>query len=169
MPCRRNLWAFDGLQGLRAGQRIDRNSWTIRIPIGGRKLLAITALIGITQFGRPALPGRSIDYLSFGRSLWRLMPRLADRGAILVAKTDPPLLSVTRHAPRQTHLQRGQRVLGASRFRDGPQCPVIYVLYLSGPGGGVVQVEVALGIQPPPPPPEGGGGGGGGAPPALAV
>jgi hypothetical protein len=46
--------------------------------------------LATTQFGRLASPGRSIDYLSFGR----FVLRLADRGGILVAKTDPPLLSV---------------------------------------------------------------------------
>jgi glycosyltransferase involved in cell wall biosynthesis len=38
--------------------------------------------------------GRGIDYLSFYTSLWRCLLALADRGDVLVAKTDPPLLSV---------------------------------------------------------------------------
>src|SRR6266567_1235840 len=50
--------------------------------------------LATAQFGRSALPGRSIDYLSFYRSLWRFVPGLANPGDILVAKTDPPLLSV---------------------------------------------------------------------------
>jgi colanic acid biosynthesis glycosyl transferase WcaI len=50
--------------------------------------------LATTQFGRSALPGRSIDYLSFYRSLWRFVLGFADPGDILVAKTDPPLLSV---------------------------------------------------------------------------
>ncbi|HEY2686519.1 MAG TPA: glycosyltransferase family 4 protein [Steroidobacteraceae bacterium] len=47
-----------------------------------------------TRFGRGALLGRSIDYASFYVSvacklLWRLR-----RGDVLIAKTDPPLLSI---------------------------------------------------------------------------
>ena len=50
--------------------------------------------LATTQFGRSGLPRRSIDYLSFYRSLGRFLPGLANPGDILVAKTDPPLLSV---------------------------------------------------------------------------
>ena len=47
-----------------------------------------------SRFGRGALAGRAIDYLTFYLSaLWRLA-RLSDRGTILVAKTDPPMISV---------------------------------------------------------------------------
>ena len=47
-----------------------------------------------TRFGRGTLPGRAMDYLTFYLSaLWRLA-RLADRNTILVAKTDPPMISV---------------------------------------------------------------------------
>ena len=50
--------------------------------------------VSSTQFGRSALVGRGIDYLSFYASLWRCMLTLAERGDILVAMTDPPLLSI---------------------------------------------------------------------------
>ncbi len=47
-----------------------------------------------SRFGRGALLGRAMDYLTFYLSaLWRLA-RLADRNTILVAKTDPPMISV---------------------------------------------------------------------------
>ena len=47
-----------------------------------------------SRFGRGALVGRAIDYLTFYLSAsWRLL-RLADRNTILVAKTDPPMISV---------------------------------------------------------------------------
>ena len=47
-----------------------------------------------SRFGRSGLRGRAIDYLTFYFSaLWRLL-RLADRGWIIVAKTDPPMISV---------------------------------------------------------------------------
>ena len=47
-----------------------------------------------TGFGRNTLPGRSIDYLSFYRSMWRCLIALARPGDIIVAKTDPPLTSL---------------------------------------------------------------------------
>ncbi len=45
-----------------------------------------------TRFGRAGLPGRAIDYLTFYVSAFFAMRR--ERGAIVVAMTDPPLLSV---------------------------------------------------------------------------
>lgn len=47
-----------------------------------------------SRFGRRRLVGRALDYLTFYLSAtWRLL-RLTERGDILVAKTDPPLISV---------------------------------------------------------------------------
>ena len=47
-----------------------------------------------TQFGRSALLGRSIDYISYYFSTWRRLCSLAKRGDIVVAMTDPPLISI---------------------------------------------------------------------------
>jgi colanic acid biosynthesis glycosyl transferase WcaI len=47
-----------------------------------------------TGFGRNALLGRSIDYVSFYRSMWQCLVALAKQGDIIVAKTDPPLTSI---------------------------------------------------------------------------
>ena len=47
-----------------------------------------------TQYGRDALAGRAVDYLSFYRSVRRAILELARHGDVVVAKTDPPLLSV---------------------------------------------------------------------------
>jgi colanic acid biosynthesis glycosyl transferase WcaI len=47
-----------------------------------------------TGFGRDKLLGRSIDYLSFYRSMWQSLVALARPGDIIVAKTDPPLTSI---------------------------------------------------------------------------
>lgn len=47
-----------------------------------------------TRFGRVSLVGRSFDYLTFYRSAWRCLVALARPGDLIVAKTDPPLLSV---------------------------------------------------------------------------
>jgi colanic acid biosynthesis glycosyl transferase WcaI len=47
-----------------------------------------------SRFGRTHLVGRALDYATFYSSaFWRLW-RLARRGDVIVAKTDPPLLSV---------------------------------------------------------------------------
>ena len=47
-----------------------------------------------TRFGRVSLIGRSFDYLTFYRSARRHLIALARPGDLIVAKTDPPLLSV---------------------------------------------------------------------------
>jgi colanic acid biosynthesis glycosyl transferase WcaI len=47
-----------------------------------------------THFGRGWLPGRALDYLSFYASAGLALWRLTGRGDIVVAKTDPPLISV---------------------------------------------------------------------------
>src|SRR5579863_5484587 len=54
--------------------------------------------VSSTQFGRAALLGRSIDYLSFYRSVWRCLMEIARPGDTIVAKTDPPLVSVVAMA-----------------------------------------------------------------------
>ncbi|MCU1348075.1 MAG: putative colanic acid biosynthesis glycosyl transferase [Acidobacteria bacterium] len=48
--------------------------------------------IATTRFGRRFLPGRAVDYLTFYLNAFRAIRR--SRGAIVVAMTDPPLLSV---------------------------------------------------------------------------
>ena len=50
--------------------------------------------IPTTRFGRSALIGRGFDYLSFYRSACRSVVAWAQPGDVLVAKTDPPLLSI---------------------------------------------------------------------------
>ncbi len=60
-----------------------------------------------SRFGRHNLIGRAIDYISFYLSAgWRLW-RLTRRGNVVIAKTDPPMLSVFTApiaAMRQAHL-----------------------------------------------------------------
>ena len=50
--------------------------------------------VSSTHFGRSSLIGRGIDYLSFYRSIWQALMTMTDMGDIIVAKTDPPLLSI---------------------------------------------------------------------------
>ena len=47
-----------------------------------------------TRFGRSNLVGRAIDYLSFYPSAFFVLLRITQRGDVIVAKTDPPLISV---------------------------------------------------------------------------
>jgi colanic acid biosynthesis glycosyl transferase WcaI len=47
-----------------------------------------------SRFGRASLVGRSLDYLTFYRSARRRLIGLARPGDLIVAKTDPPLLSL---------------------------------------------------------------------------
>ena len=50
--------------------------------------------VSTTNFGRSRLLGRSIDYISFYLAVRRKLASLARAGDIVVAKTDPPLLSL---------------------------------------------------------------------------
>ena len=50
--------------------------------------------IATTHFGRSKLVGRAIDYLSFYASTWRKLRTATKPGDVLVAMTDPPLISV---------------------------------------------------------------------------
>ena len=45
-----------------------------------------------SRFGRGALLGRAMDYLTFYLSAWWRLMRLADRGTIMVEKTDPQMM-----------------------------------------------------------------------------
>lgn len=47
-----------------------------------------------SRFGRSNLAGRAMDYLSFYPTMALALLRLARRGDVVIAKTDPPLLSV---------------------------------------------------------------------------
>lgn len=47
-----------------------------------------------SRFGRQNLAGRAIDYASFYVTAFVALMRLADKASIIVAKTDPPLISV---------------------------------------------------------------------------
>ncbi|MBF0367853.1 MAG: glycosyltransferase family 4 protein [Magnetococcales bacterium] len=66
------------------------------------KLLPRESLQGVevhrvttSRFGRHFLPGRAIDYLTFHLGALWLLFRISCQGDVVVAKTDPPLISVT--------------------------------------------------------------------------
>jgi colanic acid biosynthesis glycosyl transferase WcaI len=50
--------------------------------------------VSTTKFGRSGLAGRAVDYFSFYASARRLLRGLLEPGDILIAMTDPPLISV---------------------------------------------------------------------------
>jgi glycosyltransferase involved in cell wall biosynthesis len=54
--------------------------------------------IATTRFGRARLLGRAIDYLGFYRALRGALRTLLRPGDVVVAKTDPPLISVVAMA-----------------------------------------------------------------------
>jgi glycosyltransferase involved in cell wall biosynthesis len=47
-----------------------------------------------TQFGRTSLAGRALDYLSYYASMMLKVVSLAEAGDVIIAKTDPPLISI---------------------------------------------------------------------------
>jgi colanic acid biosynthesis glycosyl transferase WcaI len=50
--------------------------------------------VATTHFGRSRLAGRAIDYLSFYAAAWRMLSRLTRPQDVVVAMTDPPLISL---------------------------------------------------------------------------
>ena len=50
--------------------------------------------VATTRFGRSKLIGRAIDYFSFYASAWRTLLEVTQPDDILVAMTDPPLISL---------------------------------------------------------------------------
>ncbi len=64
--------------------------------------------VGTTSFGRSRLPGRAMDYLSFYFTSWRCALSIAKPGDIIVAKTDPPLISLIGMAAAK---QRGAKLV----------------------------------------------------------
>jgi colanic acid biosynthesis glycosyl transferase WcaI len=69
------------------------------------RLASLEAVDGVTihrawttTFGRDRLAGRALDYLSFYLSSACLMLKILNRGDTVVAKTDPPLISIVAMA-----------------------------------------------------------------------
>lgn len=61
-----------------------------REDVGGVRVLRVWT----TRFGRGGLAGRAIDYLSFYLSATVCLAMRARRGSVVVAMTDPPLISI---------------------------------------------------------------------------
>jgi glycosyltransferase involved in cell wall biosynthesis len=64
--------------------------------------------VGTTSFGRSRLPGRALDYLSFYFTSWRCALSITRPDDIIVAKTDPPMISLVGMAAAK---QRGAKLI----------------------------------------------------------
>ncbi|SFU46930.1 Glycosyltransferase involved in cell wall bisynthesis [Methylobacterium sp. 174MFSha1.1] len=69
-------------------------------PLPAREVVAGVQVTRIwtSRFGRAHLPGRTADYLTFYLSAAWCLWRLVRRGDVVIAKTDPPLVSVVAAA-----------------------------------------------------------------------
>jgi glycosyltransferase involved in cell wall biosynthesis len=88
--------------------------------------------ISTTRFGRSALIGRGFDYLSFYRSAFRSVLALAKPGDVVVAKTDPPLLSV---AAMQAARRRGLHLVNWLQDLYPEVAVALGVPFIKGPLG----------------------------------
>jgi len=71
---------YESSAGRLPEREVIQNAHVVRVPT--------------TQFGRKTLLGRAVDYLSFYVSAWRALRKLLKQGDIIVAMTDPPLVSL---------------------------------------------------------------------------
>jgi colanic acid biosynthesis glycosyl transferase WcaI len=88
--------------------------------------------VASTQFGRGALLGRAIDYLSFYRSVRRRLSGLVGPGDIVVAKTDPPLLSAAAMGPVR---RNGAKLINWLQDIYPETAAVLDVPFTGGPAG----------------------------------
>jgi len=92
--------------------------------------------VASTRFGRTALPGRALDYLSFYQSVRRRLGAIARAGDIVVAKTDPPLLSVVIAAATR---RRGTRLVNWLQDIYPETATVLGVPLIRGPVGAALR------------------------------
>jgi colanic acid biosynthesis glycosyl transferase WcaI len=85
----------------RDGMNVHVVTSRLRYDDPGASLPAFEAVSGVkvhrvwtSRFGRGHLGARALDYLTFYVGAARVLWRLVDRDTVLVAKTDPPLISV---------------------------------------------------------------------------
>jgi glycosyltransferase involved in cell wall biosynthesis len=88
--------------------------------------------VASTRFGRDALLGRAVDYLSFYRAVRRRLAKLACRGDIVIAKTDPPLLSAAATGPAH---RNGAKLINWLQDIYPETAAVLDVPFVSGPLG----------------------------------
>jgi colanic acid biosynthesis glycosyl transferase WcaI len=86
--------------------------------------------VASTRFGRSGLLGRSIDYLSFYRSVRRRLIEIARQGDIIIAETDPPLVAVVAMAAAR---RRGARLINWLQDIYPETAAVLGVPFMRGP------------------------------------
>ncbi len=97
--------------------------------------------ISTTRFGRSGLIGRGLDYLSFYTAACRSVLAWAEPGDVLVAKTDPPLLSV---AVMQAARRRGLYLVNWLQDLYPEVAAALDVPLIKGPlGRGLLQLRDA--------------------------
>lgn len=86
--------------------------------------------VATTHFGRTRLAGRAIDYLSFYLAAWRMLARLVQPHDVIVAMTDPPLISLLA-----AHMVRRRGAVLVNWLQDlYPEVAVaLHVRFLKGP------------------------------------
>ena len=93
--------------------------------------------VASTRFGRTALTGRALDYLSFYRSVRHRLGTLARPGDTVIAKTDPPLLSVVLG---RTIRRRGARLINWLQDIYPETAVVLGVPFIRGPVAAVLAI-----------------------------
>jgi glycosyltransferase involved in cell wall biosynthesis len=89
-----------------------------------------------TSFGRMRLAGRMLDYLSFYLSALIAMVRRCRRGDVLIAKTDPPMLSVLAAAAARV---RGGRLVNWLQDLYPEVAEGLGITLAGGPTGGLLR------------------------------
>ena len=74
--------------------RLQHENSAIRLDSRSARAGVTIHRVATTSFGRAGIVGRLVDYLSFYFSAFFVLFAIARRGDLIVAKTDPPLLSV---------------------------------------------------------------------------
>ena len=86
--------AANGFEVLLVGSRQLYSDADAKLPANDQAGAIRIRRVGGTRFGRSRLLGRAVDYLSFYVAVGWALLRLLRRNDLVVAKTDPPLLSV---------------------------------------------------------------------------
>lgn len=90
-----------------------------------------------TSFGRGSLAGRALDYFSFYCSAFFVLVRMLDQGDVVVAKTDPPLISVAAALAARL---RGARLVNWMQDVFPEAAARAGMRLLKGPLGGLARV-----------------------------
>ena len=100
-----------------------------------------------THFGRAALLGRGFDYLSFYASTGRALRSLVQRDDILVAMTDPPLVSIVAMLAAK---RRGAHLVNWLQDIYPEVAAKLGISIIRGPLGGALSIcAIRLCGQPP--------------------